>query len=1588
MSTDQSPPEETPSPRFVSQVLVLPESLSFLREERDASEDAAARASLALELGRSLERSGDDAGAAREYLAVVNDAPDFREPLEALVALLYRRRSVKNLGKMLDALVRAASTTEETARALIEKAAFQLDHEDDTAAAKDSLHSATQENADDGAAWLELELIAGRTNDLEGRVAALAERAQRAEPPVWRALLLLDLATLEAKAGDASKAAETCRAAAMLEGTARFRAYQALADLARAENNPVWLAEALEAQAELAAEAITETTSGDEQGIPVHARTPDFVADALVRAAALRRTTGDSRAAAALLKRAAEQLPDDLAIAYERLAAVDAAGDGEESARLAQALLDAGETGPAAASLYLRLEEDAAGRGELDAALAALAAAVEHDPGSIPARAVQLDLLGIATGDDVPAKLAKALTDVAETFTDATAKARAHLRAAYQWAVPAHDSAAAKASLEKARAAGAPALVVARVGRLLSLLVGDGAWEEAATRSLLEEVPEGERASLWFLLGRGAALRDDLDAARAAWDNLGTTPDYAWLARSLHAFATPAALEGEAPTPRSAESLDALAATEEAGAFARAVTVLAARRAQVAGDVGGAVDRLAKVLEADAGDPLVASYLSELLRAGGKLKDSAQIMLDTAAAIDDAEAAATMRLEAGLTLWKLGDRPGAIDAFSAARETLADAATPLLSWATRVLDTETTAGRRRALELAGEAGEDASVTALERFATELREDGEADEAAAQLASLEEEATGDLRTAAALARLIHPTLSTDRAAVDTALAILEDASRGGASLAHAERVRLARDVDGSPVDAARHAAAWASNEPSEASALQWLSASAAMEDRAGEASAHRLLASFLEGDARAAEETAAATVVWLVDGEAPMLPHEAPSARLFNLEISPMGVDPRRREQALTGIGDMLGGDEGVDALLLAAYSQLAAGEASAALRSFETVAAARPDDLATWEGIRTAAAALQQPALEATALARLGELCVDDRRAAAFWEQAGLLCLDKTKDGENGDIALEQAFLRDPTRSTAFDRLFRRVRERQQDDVLLELVSRRLEVADDTNEIVKLYWERARVLRKKGDHEGALDALTNVTMLEPDHVGALALSGEVYIKKGMFAEAADTLGRLAEHSEAPAQQRLISGVAAADIAEKRLTDPKRALALLSLLHTSGLSTNPVRERIASLAVRTESWPAAVSMLASLMNERETKEGRIDAARQGMRIAMDKLDDQDQARAAVRKLLDEDPRDGEALDLVLKVPFEQAMRAQALLGGKRAIVEHVRSAGLDGDEIKRLGDIAKATGDSPLLQGALGALVALGRDVPGLSDELAALDLRVAKVPQIQIDAAALSRIADPEDVGPIVRLFELLGPTIGEALGPSKETLGVGRKERIDAKSGLPLRNEVAAWAGALGVGEFELFVGGTNAKGVQGAPCDGVPAIVVGSGVPSPINAAGRQAIAREVFAIRRGITVVRTRDDATVASIVVAACNIAKVPIQAPAFAVLGDVQRQLDKALPRKIRNGPLPDLCREVAATRPDIRAWAQAAQRSLDRMAAVAAGDVSLVLSDVLGVPRGELKNAVVASERATRLLRFVLSPAYLELRGSLGMGVR
>src|SRR5579864_8863975 len=102
-------------------------AVSRLRAEVDATGDRSRKARLLDESGEIQERGGDEQGAARDYLAAYNADTSFREPLEGLVRLLERRRSLANLGKLIEALVAAAVTPEEKARALTQRAVFSED---------------------------------------------------------------------------------------------------------------------------------------------------------------------------------------------------------------------------------------------------------------------------------------------------------------------------------------------------------------------------------------------------------------------------------------------------------------------------------------------------------------------------------------------------------------------------------------------------------------------------------------------------------------------------------------------------------------------------------------------------------------------------------------------------------------------------------------------------------------------------------------------------------------------------------------------------------------------------------------------------------------------------------------------------------------------------------------------------------------------------------------------------------------------------------------------------------------------------------------------------------------------------------------------------------------------------------------------------------------------------------------------------------------------------------------------------------------------------------------------------------------------
>ena len=256
-----------------------------LQGEINAATEKPAQAALLHELGVLHEARGEEPLAARDYLAAYNADADFREPLEALIRVLSRRRSFKNLAKLLDAMAKNAPTAEERARALRELAVVALEFDKNRDEARQRLEEAVAENPDELTAWLELEMLAHESADPAGVMRAIEARLPLITDATYKALLYIQLAELAAKLAQTHRAYEYLDAAAALEGRARFQTRVSLERIAQGAADLDALARALEGQAELVAEVLDDPERGEEIGVPRHMRTAAFAAEAWMRAA-------------------------------------------------------------------------------------------------------------------------------------------------------------------------------------------------------------------------------------------------------------------------------------------------------------------------------------------------------------------------------------------------------------------------------------------------------------------------------------------------------------------------------------------------------------------------------------------------------------------------------------------------------------------------------------------------------------------------------------------------------------------------------------------------------------------------------------------------------------------------------------------------------------------------------------------------------------------------------------------------------------------------------------------------------------------------------------------------------------------------------------------------------------------------------------------------------------------------------------------------------------------------------------------------------------------------------------------------------
>lgn len=1576
------PPSKPPAPG--PEQALLETNLAWLRTELEQSELPDRKASLRHEIGVLEELAGRDSIAVRELLAAVNALPRFKEPLERLIGLIERRRSFKNLPTLLEHLCRTVDSSEEECRAQLLSAWCSIAHGRDEARALLAIEAALVAAPADAAALSTLEIASRRLGNGMRLRAALEARVSRAHTPGWAQCLSLDLADAWSAAGEHERAYAALVTASSDPGDVGLRALERRAALGRAAGRVDWTIEALElSSTRILAAPLTrsdaEATSPPAQAAPAPTltapgRAPSRALSALLELGRLQAALGHDVAALHTLERAAELAPGDPVATFALLRSAEKAGQHAIVERLALSEIASQPPGAERAALSVRLAESRLSRNEPLLALEALEEALEAHPECWIARAFQLDLL---RGTRNAEGYARALEQVAEQAKDPQAKKRYRLLAALDFARHVGDAGAARRALDAAAASADSPALLARVARTLAFASGDAGWLAAATdRLLATETSSFERAGLLLERWRAALLAGDFPARQELEAALELLPEGRTLSQLARAHGT----DQTGTVGSDAEALLVLAEQASDAATRAALQWTAALRL-LAADHGRGRALLEKLHREHPAYCVVAGTLAALYEPdAADAAEYAALLARTGTAIDDAEFGASLLIEAGLRCWQAQSSAAAAQHFEQAERRRPGSASALAHWA------------RRASERSLGPLDERSVEPLERLLGALERAARADgvntkplaELQAALRALGDTDSSPLATAARLLVLLLGRslgMRSDPALLERLAALHPDASRLVDAWRYLECIAQSEPAPQTLEEVTRK---WSESSESLASALEWLAATERLAQPEREVRARLRSSEFLPGVAGEQCAASAALVAQLSGAfPAPFLSGQSPQVLLTNLETSPPGCDPRRRALALDGVATLLGPDAEPSLALLRGYNLLATGDGPGALAAFARYAEAFPDDPAGFEGLLAAARHDDDPVQLAEATAALGRTSRDPAHAARLFEEAASIFFDQLHDVAAGEAALSRAVELDIRRKSSFDRLFAWVRDSGDTARLLELCQRRLTVQVSPDELLELEWERARAARQLGDTRTAASALDRVLGVDRNHVGALTLLGEIYLTTQRYPEAADVLARLSSLEGAAPEQRLQSGLYAVDLFENQLNATGRALEVLLGLHRAGLSNLPVRERLARAAAKSESWDDAVIVLEQLMFERSTPEERAEAARLALAIHRDRRHDVRSAGHAVEALLSHVPHDAEALDLALGGELDPQLTARLMRQGEQALALRLRQDPFQLESLRRLARIADRTGSIALRQVSLGALVALGHGPSsGARAELAALDQRICSTPSVAWTPELLLELADPEDQGPIAQLLALVAPHLTRALGPDLKTFQVTRRERIPPSSGLPIRNEVAAWVGALGLGDFELYQSGVAADRIVALATEPL-SVILGSRVTAPLGPFQRQELVRALYALSRQRGVLTQLDELEVAALVVALCHLGGVTLAAPNYARQGDFQRQLDRVLPRKLRK-MLPDFAAGVQQNESDVGNWVRAALSSLDRAATIVVGDISLVLSDS---PAAERSSSTPAppTERTRRLASFVLAPEFEALRRRAGV---
>jgi tetratricopeptide (TPR) repeat protein len=517
-----------------------------------------------------------------------------------------------------------------------------------------------------------------------------------------------------------------------------------------------------------------------------------------------------------------------------------------------------------------------------------------------------------------------------------------------------------------------------------------------------------------------------------------------------------------------------------------------------------------------------------------------------------------------------------------------------------------------------------------------------------------------------------------------------------------------------------------------------------------------------------------------------------------------------------------------------AFSELgelaeAAGQGRAALGAFVEALDADPLDPAAIEGVMRLAPRLgDDPSLARATQARAG-LCGDPKRKLKLLLRAADLHSKDEAGSERAAACYQEAAELDPSDPRSFTGLLRAMELRGDMQGVIDVIERRVASTMELDEIEALQLKLADLKRRIKDFDGALVALDDLLIVQPNKVTAWRMKLDILLQLERFEEALDAADQLLDYADEPAARVAVLHKCIS-VSLARVKDLRRGLGYCLQLVRQGQADENLVNKTMRLALRLEAWDEAASLQQDLADAIDDPARRQALLIKKAEIYLRYAKQPEEAAGVYTQILTENPVAWEAL-----MRWNASRGAQGLSAGElEPFVRNVRSL-LEDDPLREdaLTFLVKA---SRLLKDAGAARyydTILGLVRSGDAGEAPRQPARTSMAPMVpQI----------PQGVLPEQEVKALLGAEGPGSLvaGALSNISGGGGLEQLQADGLLPgridveplepqqpLARQILAWGEAFGVPELEL----EKATGLEeGVRLSGPATLVVDGSIALPV--------------------------------------------------------------------------------------------------------------------------------------------------------------